>query len=142
MKNSDFDALGKVTEALYRAEAVRMQKLLHEESRLREALARLDAQHAANRALPEADLDGLRQIGGDMIWQGWVGRKKAELQSELARVLARKGQIVGKLRRAFGKAQAVERMTAATRAQRISDAQTRDADIRAHLAVLDRWMSG
>jgi len=142
MKNSDFEALGEVTEALYRAEAARMQTLLHEESRLREALARLDAQYAANSALPDADLDGLRQIGGDMIWQGWVGRKKAELQSELAQVLARKGQIVGKLRRAFGKAQAVERMTAAARAQRLSDAQTRDAEACAHLAVLDRWMSG
>ena len=142
MKNSDFETLGEVTEALYRAEAVRMQTLLHEESRLREALARLDAQYAANSALPEADLDGLRQIGGDMIWRGWVGRKKAELQSELAQVLARKGQIVGKLRRAFGKAQAVERMTATARAQRLSDAQTRDAEMCAHLAVLDRWMSG
>lgn len=142
MKNSDFEALGEVTEALYRAEAVRMQKLLQEESRVREALTRLDAQHAENRALPESDLDGLRQIGGDMIWQGWVGRKRADLQPELARVLARKGQIVGKLRRAFGKAQAVDQMTAAARAQRISDTRTRDADMSAHLAVLDRWMNG
>ena len=47
-----FRALGEVTEALYRAEAVRMQKLLHEENRLREALARLDAQARANRACP------------------------------------------------------------------------------------------
>jgi len=142
MTHPDIEALDEVTEALYRAEAIRMQKILNEESRVRAALARLDIEHAANRGLPAADLDGLRQIGGDMIWQGWVGRKRADLQSELARVLARKGQIVGKLRRAFGKAQAVQRITATARAQRIRKAQARNADTTAHLAVLDRWMSG
>lgn len=142
MKGADLEALGEVTEALYRAEAVRMQHLVEQERRLRAALARLDAQQAATRALPDTELDGLRQIGGDMIWQGWIGARKAELQSELARVLGRKGQMIGKLRRAFGKAQAVDRMTDAVRAQAVRNAQARDEDMRAHLAVLDRWMHG
>ncbi|MFO7759395.1 MAG: hypothetical protein R6V26_13145 [Roseovarius sp.] len=142
MKDAELEALGEVTEALYRAEVVRMQHLVTQENRLREALARLDAKQAATRALPDTELDGLRQIGGDMIWQGWMGARKAELQSELARVLGRKGQMIGKLRRAFGKAQAVDRMTAAARAQAVSNAQARDEDMRAHFAVLDRWMHG
>ncbi|MGI3213233.1 hypothetical protein ACROSR_19290 [Roseovarius tibetensis] len=130
-----------MTDALYQVESAQMHYLLQEESRLRRALARLDAQHAANRALPESDLDGLRQIGGDMIWHGWVGRKRAELQTELARVLGRKGQMISKLRRAFGKAQAVERVMETAHAKRLGDTQAREAEARAHLAVLTRWMS-
>lgn len=141
MINSDLNAVAEVTEALYRAEAGQMHQLLAEENRLREALAWLDAQYASNRSLPEADLGGLRQIGGDMIWQGWMGRKRAELQSELARVLGRKGQRVGKLRRAFGKAQAVERMISAERAQHVSDARAQDEATRAQLVLLDRWLA-
>lgn len=138
----DFDALCDVTQALYRAEVARMAQVLQEEKRLRAALARLDAQRAANEALPDADLGGLRQIGGDMIWQAWVGRKKAELQSELARVLARKGQMAGKLRRAFGKTEAIEELAATARAERHGEARARDASERAQLCVLDKWMSG
>jgi hypothetical protein len=139
MNNLDFETLGDVTDARYRAEALRMQRLVQQENRLREALERLDAQQAANRTLPDTELDGLRQIGGDMIWQAWTGRRKAELQSELAHLLGRKEQMITNLRRAFGKAQAVDRMTTAARAQKVGAARARDEDRRAQLAMLDRW---
>jgi hypothetical protein len=142
MNTPDLTVLVQVTDALYRAEVTHLQQLVAEENRLREALARLDAQCMANRSLPEADLDGLRQIGGDMIWQGWVGRKRAELLTELAHVLGRKGQRVAKLRRAFGKAQTVERMASADRAQQVKDARAHAENTRAQLGLLDGWISG
>lgn len=142
MSTPDFESLCEVTQALYRAEAARMAQVLQKENRLRSALARLEAQRATNEALPENDLDGLRQIGGDMIWQAWVGRKKAELQSELARVLARKGQMAGQLRRTFGKAQAIADMAESARAEHLKETQARDEIERGQLDVLNRWMSG
>ncbi len=141
MNTSDLGALAQVTDALYRTEAGHMQQLVAEERRVREALARLDAQAMANRSLPEADLDGLRHIGGDMIWQGWVGRKRAELLTELAGVLGRKGQRVTRLRRAFGKAQAVDHMASVARAGQTRDAQKHAETTRAQLGLLNGWMS-
>lgn len=104
--------LTKLTEALYQAETAKMQDLLMQEAKLRQDLARLEEHRRTNRDLPDADLQGVRQIGADLLWQGWVGRSKADLQTELARVLARKGQMIGQLRRAFGKHQAATRMLA------------------------------
>ncbi len=141
MKDDDLDALAELTGALYQAEAARMRQLFADERRLREGLARLEAQYAANRTLPEPQLNGLRQIGGDMIWQGWVSRKKAELQSELARVLGYKGQTIARLRRAHGKSHAVERVMAAERAQRIASNRAQDAETRAQLGLLEQWVS-
>lgn len=140
MKDDDLDALAELTGALYQAEAARMRQLLADERRLREGLARLEAQYAANRTLPEPELNGLRQIGGDMIWQGWASRKKAELQSELARVLGYKGQTIARLRRAYGKSHAVDRMMDAKRARQIASNRALHQETRAQLGLLDKWV--
>ncbi|MGX0877471.1 hypothetical protein ACSSV4_002161 [Roseovarius sp. MBR-154] len=124
MSRAVLDDLAEVTEALYQAELARAQDILRDETRLRQELARLSAHHQANRALPEADLDGLRRIGGDVLWQGWVGRNRAQLQQELARVLVRKAGALRKLRTGFGKAEAMRQLRA----------EAREADARARLA--------
>lgn len=138
MRDDELEDLGKVTEALYQVELARMQTILREEARLRAAIARLDAHHAANRGLIEADLGGLRQIGGDILWRSWVGRNKAELQSELARVLGTKGQMIRKLRRAFGKSQAAEGIRTAESAKRVRHDMARAEAVLAQIALLDR----
>ncbi|GAW36406.1 hypothetical protein RA2_03476 [Roseovarius sp. A-2] len=124
MSRAEFDDLAEVTEALYQAELARVQDILRDETRLRQDLARLSAHHQANRALPQADLDGLRRIGADVLWHGWVGRNRVRLQEELARVLVRKAGALRKLRAGFGKAEAVRQLRA----------ETREADTRARLA--------
>ena len=124
MSRAVLDDLAEVTEALYQAELARVQDILRDETRLRQDLARLSAHHQANRALPEADLDGLRRIGGDVLWHGWVGRNRVRLQEELARVLVRKAGALRKLRSGFGKAEAVRHL----------HAQAREADARARMA--------
>ena len=138
MRDDALEDLGKVTQALYQVELARMQTILREEARLRAAISRLDAHHAANRGLIEADPGGLRQIGGDILWRSWVGRNKAELQSELARVLGTKGQMIRKLRRAFGKSQAVEGIRTAENAKRVRKDAARAEAVLAQIALLDR----
>ena len=128
--------LMKLTEALYQAETAKMQDLLLQEARLRQDLARLEEYRRANRDLPDADLHGVRQIGADLLWQGWVGRGKADLQTELARVLARKGQMIGQLRHAFGKHQAATRMLADDTNANTKMALARREDMLADLALL------
>lgn len=98
--------LATLTEALYETERAKLRDLTRQEMRLRHDLALLDAQRFSNQRVPEPNLQGFREIGGDLRWLGWVGRNRAALQTDLARVLARKGQMMQTLRRAFGKHQA------------------------------------
>lgn len=128
--------LTKLTEALYQAETAKMQDLLQQEAKLRQDLVRLEEHRCDNRNLPDADMQGLRQIGADLLWQGWVGRSKVNLQAELARVLGRKGQMLGQLRRAFGKHQAATKVLAANKSTDTQKALTRREDMLANLVLL------
>jgi len=128
--------LTKLTEALYQAETAKMQDLLLQEAKLRQDLADLEEHRRANRDLPDTAMQGVRQIGADILWQGWVGRSKVDLQAELARVLARKGQMIGQLRRAFGKHQAATKMLADDTGAHTKKALVRRESLLADLALL------
>nr|WP_296430756.1 hypothetical protein [Roseovarius sp. BRH_c41] len=103
MKSNSYSELVCVTEAMYRSEAARMQALLADERRLRAELRQIEEVRFAARDVPDSRLQGYREIGADLTWQGWIGRSKANLHADLARVLGRKGQVSNLLRRAYGK---------------------------------------
>lgn len=106
MKRGDLEDIVALTEALYRAESAKMQALVLEEQRLRADLKQIEEIRRAARNISDDRLHGYREIGADLMWRSWIGRSKAQLHSDLARVLGRKGQITGQLRRTFGKYQA------------------------------------
>ncbi|MHA7850947.1 hypothetical protein [Roseovarius sp.] len=105
--------LAALTDAAYRAEQARLMEILAEEARLRRALSELDDQVRANTGLPA---QGVREIGADMRWQGWVRRMRGDLQARLAMVLARKGAMSDALRRAHGRKIAAENLLEQQRA--------------------------
>lgn len=109
----------RLTEALYRAEVAALQALNVEETRLRGQLRELDELRRAAQGRAEEPRLGYRGIGADMLWQGWIGRAKAELHASLARVLGRKGQAEQRLRRSFGKYEAARRLAAVARQDRV-----------------------
>lgn len=109
-------ALYDLTDAFYQREVVRLRGLRDEEARLREALARLDAQAHAARHLPDDALGGVREIGADMVWHGWLARHRVTLQHELARVLARKEHAMPAQRHAFGRLEAARALGAQAQA--------------------------
>ena len=117
-------ALAQLTDALYRVELAKLHKLAAEEAALRRALAELEEKRKANAALPAPALGGMRRIGADTMWQGWVDRKRRELQSELARVLARKNRLMRGVRLAFGRNTAAETLHR-NRIQQRQDTMTR-----------------
>ncbi|MBC7131938.1 MAG: hypothetical protein H5U16_02385 [Roseovarius sp.] len=108
----DLRALVALTAAKRDRETAQLREIQAEEARLRAALARLDAQAAEARVLPEAAIAGLREIGADLSWQGWVARQRAALNAELSLVLARREKALPPLRLAFGKAEAAEMLAA------------------------------
>ncbi|MET4101435.1 hypothetical protein ABIE58_000856 [Roseovarius sp. MBR-78] len=117
MRRDDHAALCDLTDALFEREAARLRALRDEEARLRMALARLDAQAHDARRLPEDTLRGVREIGADLAWQGWLARHRATLRDALAQVLARKEHAMPAQRRAFGRAEAARALHARSLAE-------------------------
>ncbi len=100
--SKQMNALTQITDALFQVEQAKMQRIAADEKSVRQALSNLDAQY--NNALGDAsDMMAVRALGADLLWQVWVGRKRANLQLELAKILVRKAQAAEGLRHAFGK---------------------------------------
>lgn len=95
--------LANLTDALYQAELSKMREVNAREASLRHDLAELESLQRSNMALPQADLHTVRQIGADVLWEGWVSRTRADLNMQLAQVMAQKARMTTQLRRAFGK---------------------------------------
>lgn len=107
MKLDALDKLHEVAETAYRADLAVLHEIAAEEAEIRneiaaliDEIARADAQDALS-AMP------LRNIGGDVLWRGWVGRKRAQLNMRLATTLVRKQQAMARLTLSFGKKKAL-----------------------------------
>lgn len=133
--------LATLTEALYETERAKLRDLTRQETRLRNDLALLDARRLSNQRVLQPGLQGFREIGADLLWLGWIGRNRTDLQTELARVLARKGQMMPTLRRAYGKHQAALILQAATLETARKQALSRQDQDLALLASLHRITS-
>ena len=142
MMRDDHDALCDVSDALYQREVARLRALRDEEARLRAALAKLDAQASAARELSDEALRGVREIGADIVWQGWLARHRATLQSELAQVLARKEHAMPAQRRAFGRAEAARALRAQARVEARTRQARREDDLLDNLGVMARSGGG
>ncbi|WP_371225000.1 hypothetical protein [Roseovarius sp. 2305UL8-3] len=108
MSRDTLEDLTELTGALYRAEQARMRDLVQQETSLRQALAQLEDHRKAALSLPAEELHAVRQIGADILWQGWVGRNREELNRQLALCLVQKARHLTALRKAYGKHQASE----------------------------------
>ena len=100
----DLIALKSVLNAKFQAEQAALRDILQEENRLRTQIRELDEQGKGDIAL------ALKSLGNDVRWRVWVANARTKLNTELARVLARKEQATARLRREFGKVQASEQV--------------------------------
>lgn len=106
---NDLQQLLTVSQAQYEQQRGILVGIISEEADLRRELARLT--EMATAAEPhDPSFDGLRAIGADLLWQGWVGRARVTLNMRLARLLARKEHEQEKVRRAFGKVVALQEL--------------------------------
>lgn len=96
----NLDQMEQLQELKYRQQQRSFQRLIAEESRLRTALSQLKTHLQESRGNGDV---AQRAIGADVLWQGWIGRKRAELNVQLAQVLAIKEQHIRQVRQAYGK---------------------------------------
>ena len=105
-----FDDLTRITDAVYRADLARLQTIAAEENALRTELAALAEEERRNALTDPDSMLALRQLGGDLLWKAWIGRKREALNLRLATVMARKLSAAQALRRSFGKASVAEEL--------------------------------
>ena len=109
MNQKKLDQMAAVTEAQYLQEHAKIKPILDAEAAVRGKLSKLDAQMKETRQQGEQD-HAMRALGADLLWQGWHSRTRRQLNIELAQVTARKLMAMDKVRKAFGRKQAVQTM--------------------------------
>ena len=90
----------KLVEVKYRQQQESFARLLEQENRLRNSLQQLDLHLAESRSSTDAPQ---KAIGADVVWQSWIGRKKRQLNLQLAQVLAVKERHIAQVKKAYGK---------------------------------------
>ena len=106
-------SLLKVSTAKYDKQRQALVALVQQENALRQELSRLSGLNE----MPEGsdnEISNMRAIGADLRWRGWLGRAKAELNVQLARILAAKENEQLLVRQAFGKVSALEQLLSDT----------------------------
>ncbi len=107
MKPKHLGRLQQVADAVYQHEQRAIKAICAEETALRRALAALDAGGAEFAPADIGKTGALALSGAEMAWRKWSGNRRAALNAELARVLARKSQELTRVRQAFGRSEAI-----------------------------------
>lgn len=89
-----------------------------EETRLRGQIGTLQ-QHRRMSHDTDPGLMPMRGIGADILWQGWIDRTQADLNMDLARVMARKAPIVRRARKDIGRREVVAELTEQMQAEKL-----------------------
>lgn len=97
---TDLAMMQKLVEVKYRKQQESFARLMTQENRLRHSLRQLDMQMTESLS---SDDHTQKSIGADVAWQAWVGRKKQELNTQLAQVLSVKERHIAQVRLAYGK---------------------------------------
>ena len=100
----DLNQLQELNALKYRHSQQALAGILEREATLRDELARLRRYFIETHSLSSEHAQ-LRAIGADVIWLRWVTRAQAQLNIELAQVLAQKEEYLLLHKRAFGKMQ-------------------------------------
>jgi hypothetical protein len=127
MKRETLEQTVQVTEALYLREHEAIKEVLQQEAEIRAQLARLDAQVAQAAAQPQ-QTHSVRMVGADILWRGWESKTRRQLHIHLAQAHARKLSAMEKLRTAFGRKDAMEKLQKLERTKRLQRQQARRQD--------------
>lgn len=132
----ELDHLTKLSQAQQDADAAKLQAIHSEEQRIRSQLAALDATQDSARDLPALKTLQQRRVGGDLLWQRWVGRRRRELQMQLARCLARKATARRHLQKSFGKSSALQKLKTNAKTRKDHATNTRRFEAMTQIGVL------
>ena len=106
---NDLEQLRIVAQARYDQQQQAFAQIIQQEADLRAELTRLAQLNQSVEEVGE-DIGQMQAIGADILWRGWLSRSITALNTELARVLARKAREQDRVRQAFGKLTALNEL--------------------------------
>lgn len=137
MRQAGLAELARLSEAVQDADAAKLQAIRAEETRIRAQLAALDDRQQQTRSLSTMEVMPHNRLGGDILWQVWIGRRRRDLQIQLARCLARKGAARRALQKSFGKRSALENVTTELHQERARTDKIKALDTLNSLGILN-----
>ncbi len=139
MTSEKLPELQRIVETRYMIQRRELSGLLAREGALRAELKKLD-EYA--RAPASDDAGSMRAIGADVLWKSWVGRKKTQLNIQLAQILAQKDHHLRQVRKAYGKVLVISEIS--DREQRETQKRLGEAQLRAaiEMSVNERFTRG
>ncbi len=105
MKPDDISTLRTIAEAIFQKEQRAIADIVAEESRIRRALARIDA--ANQTSAPSVDL-AHSTSGAAAAWKVWMEQKRTQLNIHLAQTLVQKAERIAQVRTALGRQEALK----------------------------------
>lgn len=139
--SDEYSDLAEMTRARYQAAQLPLRAVLERERHLRARLAALEQQHQSALSRLGSGLSDQRFYGGDVLWQGWIGRARRQLQMELAQVLAEKGRHLRTIGLAHGRKLAAEGLTEAARQARKAKLEKWSMEREQSLYLMGLWHS-
>ncbi len=103
--------LQKISKAVELAAQANLSNEMRREQDLRTALDRLSESRTARTHFLEQCTDTALVAGADGPWRTWIEQRRALINSELARCLARQAVLREKASLAFGRCQSVQEVT-------------------------------
>ncbi|WP_341223612.1 hypothetical protein [Loktanella salsilacus] len=130
MTSEKLSGLARLTDAAFLSEQGKLAKLSRKEAELRAQLAHLLEDRAmtahADRPLGDAAL----AAGADIRWHQWIAVRQTRLNAELLQIMELKRLQLRNVRKAHGRAQALEQLTLRAQADaRRKKAARQDRDI-------------
>ncbi|WP_254055652.1 hypothetical protein [Ruegeria sp. EL01] len=110
MRYSKLSNLKSVTEAVFQKQFQTLRPVLEAEANIQQQLVRLDTQVKQARQ-DGSKAEGYRVTGTDMLWHGWESATRRQLNLDLARLRAQKREQLDALKAAFGRKEAIARLS-------------------------------
>lgn len=125
--NSGINDLVEVTDTLCEQALEAHRRNLAESRRIAQEIEQIDSLRHATRQ-DDRSLEARRVVGADALWEGWLMRRRADLQREAAMARAYEGESLSKARTAFARAEASKSIQEDQRLKAKQKALLRDAD--------------
>jgi len=133
---TDLKDLCMITDVLYQADLARLQEINAQEATILHQMRELEGEVRRAAALVNDEATALKQLGGDLLWKAWAGRKRQSLNQELARLRVQKEGALRALEKSFGKNSVSRDLRNQARQNRIREGVVRSlADEQAHMIL-------
>lgn len=111
-----FTDIARITDAVFQGQLVGLQRLVAEESLIRDTLSSLERARKDNISTDDPNIE-MRALGADLLWEGWIMRQRMALNIRLANLLVQKEALRAEMRKAFGRAQVTQALSLAEQAK-------------------------